>query len=217
MWPWPRRSSHVLLIHFRCGLSLLSKNESSYWRKNIPSSPFTIVTGYLGLWAVAVKNKCWWSSDVYNNIQVLLHIKAIYGHIIKARHYCLDWCVSWFQLVNVVLMRPYESRPSLWQTGELVTLFFFWGHIMTDCRWKAIKWDYVRWCTVVTIGIVITSFAEHSKHTFCICAAAIETHCMLCQNSVCRPCWFCDSDGVHKAIIWQNLTIHLVVVVCQSQ
>ncbi len=29
------------------------------------------------VWAVVVKNKCWWSSDVYNSIQVL------YGHIIK--------------------------------------------------------------------------------------------------------------------------------------
>lgn len=73
------------------------------------------------IWTVAVKNKCWWSSDVYNGIQVLPHIKALYGHIIKERRYCLDWSASWCQVANGLLMHPDNSRPSLWQAGELVT------------------------------------------------------------------------------------------------
>lgn len=61
--------------------------------------------------AVLVKHERWWSCDVYNNVQVLEHIKSLYGHIIKKRHYRLDRCASWSQMANDVLMHPGERRP----------------------------------------------------------------------------------------------------------
>lgn len=142
MWPWHMRSSHLLLIHVshcqlifdlqECILLLMktyylflhAADQTSQFP--ICPSPFSIHQSKapnIWVWVVVVKNKCWWSSDAYNSIQVLLHIKPLYGHIIKVRHHCLDWCVSWFQVANVVLMHPYEPRPDLWQTGELVTAF----------------------------------------------------------------------------------------------
>lgn len=108
------------------------KKKTSHYP--ICPSPLSIPqnkTAIIYVWAVVVKNKCWWSSDVYNSIQVLWHIKTLYGHIIKERHYCLDWLASWFQVANGALMPPYESRPSLWQTGEWWKSF--WDQSMTDC------------------------------------------------------------------------------------
>lgn len=148
---WPTRSSPLLFMHavFQLGTRFFSPRmnlaaqinvlffshfqliiEMGRKKKNlnfsIRPSPFSILQNkapIIWVWAVVVKNKCWWSSDVYNSNQVLLHIKTLYVHIIKARCYCLDWCTPWFQVANGVLMHPYESRPSLWQAGELMTIF----------------------------------------------------------------------------------------------
>lgn len=121
-----------ILLLMKTFLSFLSFSWSVKWEEKkkkpipFPNLSLTILQNkapIIWVWVVVVKNKCWWSSDVYNSIQVLLHIKTLYGHIIKERRYCLDWCASWFQVANSVLMYPYNARPSAWQTGELVVVF----------------------------------------------------------------------------------------------
>lgn len=143
-------------------------SEMGREKKNIPLpnlSP-TILQNKVPIicvWTVVVKNKCWWSADVYNRIQVLLHIKTLYDHIIKERHYCLDWCASWFQVANGGLMDSYNSRPSLWQAGELVAVF-------SEARvWQIVSERLLNHIicndTVFQRELRSTLFSKHNKYT----------------------------------------------------
>lgn len=104
-------------------------------------SPFSVLryeAPIIWAWAAVVKHKCWWRSDVCNSIQVFLHIKTLYGHIIKKRHFCPDWCASWFQVANGVLMHLLRIKAKL-VVGRGINDNFFWGQSMTDFQLKIIK------------------------------------------------------------------------------
>lgn len=39
------------------------------------------------------------------------HIKTLYGHIMRGRRCCLDWCASWLQVANAVFMHLHKLKP----------------------------------------------------------------------------------------------------------